>query len=753
MSKVNEPNKGKNEQNNGNKTAIFNNHRQNIISYGNKYRQENININNDNINNRKSYYNYRGRSDNNNNNFNIGKNKEDENKLNPQTQVKINKKNNLLGVSINVNLLPNDDDRINNISNINNRNNIQVNNRRPNSYVKNNNNINNHNIENKINKYQFQNLYNDLNYINNNINVNNKNNLININNNDNNINNNKMNRFHYMNRSEKNIQINKDNNFNSQKNDNNQIQINIDKNRNSIKINPKTKKINKEIKINIDINKPNKNESINNDQNNQNINDNKDIINDKIEEKKGRSNLFKSVIDFNDEPKGLNNINKAKENKDKIKAKEELLKKKKQDENNKAEIKDKLKCYICMSQVKKPRACKYCNRPACQECLKLWLRTKNACGFCRKKIKFEETIEIPIINDIADFFIKAIDKEDNEKSKNIKENKDENKIFDSYTQIVSSSKLSDNDDECSKHKKKYEYYCFQCKEKYCDKCLSFLDNSAKIHENHMIVPLDQLDKNNSSNEVMNEFNKLQQTNKKLDDLINLCNQKLNELQIEKNNFINQIELIESGKNLSLESLLSQLKNKYDLIKSKTDEFNNSIDTIPIALKNIIKLNDYGQGKQIYNHLSNLNKLALEIDYINDLPEDFFDLESFVSDNLEIIVPNLDNRLNINQPIINDQLDNLIPNVNINVSCEYRSYDVCFKVNLKNNVDNKIDLSKILCFIIFKKKNYGIEFLILQNRIKKNNEIELNSNISSSVFNSFANDNNKIIYKFYFMIYK
>ena len=203
----------------------------------------------------------------------------------------------------------------------------------------------------------------------------------------------------------------------------------------------------------------------------------------------------------------------------------------------------------------------------------------------------------------------------------------------------------------------------------------------------------------------------------------------------------------------MDSLIFQLNNKYDLIKSKTDEFNNSIDTTPIALKNIIKLNDYGQGKQIYDHLSSLNKLALEIDYIKDLPKDFFNLESFISDNLEIIVPNLDNRLNINQPIINVQLDNLIPNVNINISFEYRSYDVCFNVNLKNNVDSKIDLSKILCFIIFKKKNYGIEFLLLQNRIKKNNEIDLYSNISLSVFNSFANDNNKIIYKFYFMIYK
>ena len=532
-------------------------------------------------------------------------------------------------------------------------------------------------------------------------------------------------------------------NLNNNRDDNRQ-------NNNPIQINYNNNIIIKDVQNNNEINNINENKNnINNLNNNQNK-DSKNIIkiNKEIQEKKGIENLCKSVILFNDES---NDLNKAQEKKNKM-SKEEIFKKKKQDENNKAEIKDKLKCYICMDKLRKPRVCKYCNRPACESCVLNWLREKHSCGFCRKKINFEETIEIPIINDIADFFIKAVYKEDDKKSNNDNDDLNNNKIFDSYTQIISSSKL--RDDECLKHKKKYEFFCFQCNEKYCDKCLTIFNESAKIHENHIIVPLEQLDENKSANEIMTEYNKLKQTNKKLDDLINLCNQKLNELQIEKNNFINQIEFIESGKNLALDSVIYQLNDKYDLIKSKKDEFTNSIDRTPIALQNIIKLNDFGQGKQIYEHLSNLNKLASEKEDIRDLPKDFINIESFVSDNLEIIVPNnIDNGLNINQPIINDQLDNLIPNINIKVSFEYRSYDVCFKINLKRNIDNKLDLSKILCFIIFKKKDYGIEFLIIKNQINKNNEIELYSNISSSVFNSFANDNNKIIYKFYFMIYE
>ena len=481
---------------------------------------------------------------------------------------------------------------------------------------------------------------------------------------------------------------------------------------------------------------------------NNNINNNNVMINNKIQDMKGKENLFKSLISFDD---GLNYFNKAKEMKNKKISQGEILKKKIQTENNKAEIKDILKCYICMDKLKKPRLCKYCNRPACGACLQNWLKSKHSCGFCRKKIRYEETIEIPIINDIADFFMKAIDKEDNKKSNNKDDINEPNNSFNSNTQII--SKFNLKDDECLKHKKKCEYYCFQCNKKYCDKCLIIFNESSKVHENHTIVPLDQLNENDTANEIMTEFNKLQQTNKNLDDLINLCNQTLNELQIEKNNLIDQIDYIELEKKLDLESLENQLSFQLDSIKSKEDEITNSIATTPIALNNIIKLNDYGQGKQIYEHISNLNNFALKQDDIVNIPIDSINIESFVSDNLQIILPNnKDNKININQPMINVQLDNLIPNVNIKITFEYCSDNVEFKINLKNNIDSKIDLSKILCFIIFKKKNFRIEFLKIKKQKKKNNEIQLFSNISSSVLNSFANDSNKIIYKLYFMVY-
>ena len=699
----------KNAQNPWKNTNVFNNNKQNINRFGNN--NKNNNNNNEDKNNIRTQ------------NYFSGK-KVDNNNLNPGTEVKLNKKNNPLMASINMNIFPNDDSIINNISNNNGNNfNIIINNRKTLSHKKdNNNNINN------MNRNQNNYFNKELNFIN--IMLDNNKNS----NNNNNINNNII---IFPSNTIKKLNIQENNNNQNNKRDdnigNNQIEINLNQNNNMIKINEQN---------NNEVN------DIHNNKNND-INNNNLIINNKIQDKKGKVNLFKSVISFDDR---LNDFNKAKEMKNKKITQEEKLKKKIQIENNKVEIKDILKCYICMDKIKKPRLCKYCNRPACGACLQNWLKSKHSCGFCRKKIGFEETIELPIINDIADFFMKAIDKEDNKKSNNKDDINNLNKSFNSNTQII--SKFNLKDDECSKHKKKCEYYCFQCNEKYCDKCLIIFNESSKVHENHTIVPLDQLNENDTANEIMTEFNKLQQTNKNLDDLINLCNQTLNELQIEKNNFIDQIEYIELEKNSDLNYLIYQLSSNLDSIKLKEDEFTNSIATTPIALNNIIKLNDYGQGKQIYEHISNLNNFALKQDDIVDIPLSFINIETFVSDNLQIILPNnKDNRLNINQPIINEELDNLISNVNIKITFEYRSDDVGFKINLKNNIDNKIDLSKILCFIIFKKKNYGIEFLKIKNPIKNNNEIQLFSNISTSVLNSFANDSNKIIYKLYFMVYK
>ena len=71
---------GNNSQNSGKKTQVFHNHRQSINNLGNNNRQ---NENNENKNNVKAQYFYKGK-------------RGDKNNLNPETEIKLNRKKNIL---------------------------------------------------------------------------------------------------------------------------------------------------------------------------------------------------------------------------------------------------------------------------------------------------------------------------------------------------------------------------------------------------------------------------------------------------------------------------------------------------------------------------------------------------------------------------------------------------------------------------------------------------------------------------------
>ena len=154
------------------------------------------------------------------------------------------------------------------------------------------------------------------------------------------------------------------------KNNSNKIQVKNNYNNNLNDLNDKRN------------NNNNKNENYNKDKNDDNNQDNNNNINmkDKKFKIKEKNNLYKSMIIFDEYKKEEEKMKNKKEN-------EISFKKKKENEKNKAEIIDKLKCYICYDKIKNPRMCKYCHRPACESCLKNWLDEKHQCAFCREKIK------------------------------------------------------------------------------------------------------------------------------------------------------------------------------------------------------------------------------------------------------------------------------------------------------------------------------------------------------------------------------
>ena len=60
------------------------------------------------------------------------------------------------------------------------------------------------------------------------------------------------------------------------------------------------------------------------------------------------------------------------------------LKKEREVEQN---IRENLKCYLCLTKVIKPNMCKYCKRISCENCTNKWMKTHNYCGFCKKNLK------------------------------------------------------------------------------------------------------------------------------------------------------------------------------------------------------------------------------------------------------------------------------------------------------------------------------------------------------------------------------
>ena len=111
--------------------------------------------------------------------------------------------------------------------------------------------------------------------------------------------------------------------------------------------------------------------------------------------------------------------------------------------------------------------CRFCHRLACSECIRKWLEQTNKCGFCRHEITRFDFNTIPFIENIK----KLIDGYKNLEEKNTNLEKTNEKL---------KQKLNSN--ICNKHNEKILYYCFNCYQKLCDKCTSFTNKEAKIHE-------------------------------------------------------------------------------------------------------------------------------------------------------------------------------------------------------------------------------------------------------------------------------
>ena len=130
-----------------------------------------------------------------------------------------------------------------------------------------------------------------------------------------------------------------------------------------------------------------------------------------------------------------------------------------------------LNCNLCQSKKDNLKFCKICHKFICEKCIKK--QNNNNCPSCNTELC---EIKLNIIKQFLDnsyenYISYKISLEENQKLKEFFEGP-----------------------KCLKHDEKIEFYCFNCLEKLCGICFSFINKISNDHENHFIIDYSLVEK-------------------------------------------------------------------------------------------------------------------------------------------------------------------------------------------------------------------------------------------------------------------
>ena len=488
------------------------------------------------------------------------------------------------------------------------------------------------------------------------------------------------------------------------------------------------------------------------------------------------------------------NLNINKNIKDKRNKKDEEEEKKKQLEIQKMKkeieiennIRDVLKCYICLTKVRKPRMCQNCKKICCEACITKWLENHSSCGICKHHVTLNDMIALPFLDDMSSFFINNIDNHPKNKEifnndissnklnqktfqENRKETNNEGKKINNYVNNIDNEIIMNNINEtneeseieeserdknmCANHNSKIEFYCIQCNKYFCSKCLVFFGEESKKHSQHYIIKVDKID-DLGVTEAIKEYNKLPETKNKIENLIGLCNLKIKENEIKKYETIKTINIIKDlyikdidEESLAIKDILKQLiVSKNEILNQYSSFLNKYLDIM--KNNNIIEaqrmnlefkqLNDINQ--KIEKDIKEKSKIIPKI-YIENYQTDFIDFNILVSGQ----------QFSENQELLNEDV-----NLNINYPCKLKIRYLRNKIIISchltvNEPINSPEFPILYIYIIFRSQKYGLEFINLSNKNKSqiiSQNIEQINSIEFDKFLFLCNGENKISLKFF-----
>ena len=421
------------------------------------------------------------------------------------------------------------------------------------------------------------------------------------------------------------------------------------------------------------------------------------------------------------------------------------------------EIRDHLKCYICLSKVKKPKMCKFCKRLCCSDCINSWLTGHDYCGICKRKVTLDDLILVPFVDDMSTqddmstYFINNIENHPKHQLGKIDKSKIKNK---NKTVLVSSKKnkneiINNNDEKeenneqkiCQTHGNKIDYYCVQCDKYFCSNCLVFFGQEVMILQVAQMNDLGIL-------EAVNEYKKLPETKNTIEHFIGLCNLKLKENKIKRCEFEDNINIVKNLYIKKLEDSTKDLENILNNLKNQKDRIDGSIGSIPNGFNNIVNSNDHAQGDVMTQELKKLNKIdkymEVEIKEKSKMKPKLF-IENYETDFIEIKIP-YGGQYNEGAEIFNQKL-NIIPNNLCKLNITYLQNQVYISLSIDINLPlNSPEYPKFYSYVILRNQKYGLEFRNLSNQVFPQDFIRGNSG------KSLAQQINNIDFDFQQFIY-
>ena len=493
----------------------------------------------------------------------------------------------------------------------------------------------------------------------------------------------------------------------------------------------------------------------------------------------------------------LNNNNSSKNRnlskKKFIEEKEKKLKEKEIEDQKKEnqledEIRDHLKCYICLSKVFKPKMCRYCKKICCAKCIDKWLEDHSFCGICKHDLSPQDMISVPFLDDMSTFFINNIDNPkkkflDNSRTTikrpgeniipgprdninnakkiqklnfvnrpniNININNNlENNLSNIENEVNETEEDELDENICQEHGENISYYCIQCDKYFCSKCLVFFGAEQQKHKNHYIVPASKINDLGVS-QAIKEYKKLGETKEKIKNVIGLINMIKKEKDIKKYEILNTLDLIREYNKIKMDEELKKYQDIISYVKTEKNNIEQQSKSLPNELSYILDQNDINKANEINNKIISLNnkippQMYLQLQEQGYQSQNIY-IENFQTDFIQKRL-NINEELNDNCEIINIPIS-LIPHHSANFSINYSNG--IFRINFIVSVNDDINSAKYPIYntyIIFRGMGYSMEFITLKNEFfeKKRKKENLNGLNRREQINTVNIEKDKFLY--------